>query len=520
MESISNIMILNREIKSLGRERRDLADALFGEITPPRLAKELQTVRRCSTVGGSFAARWRTDEKEGMADQRVQFSSISEQMPEVSVHKSMEWRKIKPAPRFNSNCDKEELVNCFDFILHEVDELAYRMQSVACILKNIQVPISGKINNLVDMTSRLMLISRYIESHYKEDYNHMKSAVTESAESAKEEMDAGEALFADHRDGWESTWGEEPILFGGFQDITTLSSMHFTHCTPGRNLYPSVTASTLQIYCIEIKIDLTKDKLKWPLYVYGVVAARDTVDRNRNLLFCRSRVNCQKLTSDDPFLCLTGPSRAIVAIDSVDFEAELKIKDIAESQDRALISAGHHYAISRNGCLYTASFSNDCCEADLRLERLANTVQATILGVRVVDGTWPLQYAGRVVCSTRSAEVMIPDDHGICRICVPREKQVVLLDSHGEEMPVGSDGYLHLSRHVLSVELEGSLKVVVQACKPSGQIVAQGHDYITAKQCNISKGICDLGDSKVEIVVAWSRLVCDKTDLFTEGYVY
>jgi hypothetical protein len=207
-------------------------------------------------------------------------------------------------------------------------------------------------------------------------------------------------------------------------------------------------------------------------------------------------------------------------MDSVDFEVELKIKDRTESQDRTFISASHHYAISRNGCLYTASFSNDCCEAELSLDRLANTVQATILGVRVVDGTWPLQWAGRVVCSNLSAKAMILDDQGISGISAPPEKQIVLLDSHGEEMPVGSDGYLHLTRKVLSVELEGSLEVVVQACKPSGQIVAQGHVNITAKQRNISKGICHLGDYKVEIVVAWSRLVRNKTELFIEEYVY
>jgi hypothetical protein len=83
----------------------------------------------------------------------------------------------------------------------------------------------------------------------------------------------------------------------------TLSPMHFTHCTPGHDLCASFTGSTLQIYCIKIKIDVTKDKLNWPLYVYGVVAARDRVDHNRNLLFCQSRANCQKLTPD---VCMYG----------------------------------------------------------------------------------------------------------------------------------------------------------------------------------------------------------------------
>ncbi|GJN10982.1 hypothetical protein PR202_ga29136 [Eleusine coracana subsp. coracana] len=35
--------------------------------------------------------------------------------------------------------------------------------------------------------------------------------------------------------------------------------------------------------------------LRWPLHVFGMVAVRDYVDRNRNLLFCRIRDNCQTL---------------------------------------------------------------------------------------------------------------------------------------------------------------------------------------------------------------------------------
>jgi hypothetical protein len=72
--------------------------------------------------------------------------------------------------------------------------------------------------------------------------------------------------------------------------------MHFTPCPPGIFPYGSAAGTALQIYSFKI-VDLKGD-LNWPLYVYGVVAARDTVDRNRNLLFCRSRANCQELNQD------------------------------------------------------------------------------------------------------------------------------------------------------------------------------------------------------------------------------
>lgn len=68
--------------------------------------------------------------------------------------------------------------------------------------------------------------------------------------------------------------------------------MYFTHCAPG--IIASYRTDALQIYSFKI-FDLN-DNLKWPLYVYGVVADRDAVDCNRNLLFSRSRANCQVVT--------------------------------------------------------------------------------------------------------------------------------------------------------------------------------------------------------------------------------
>jgi hypothetical protein len=75
--------------------------------------------------------------------------------------------------------------------------------------------------------------------------------------------------------------------------------MYYTHWTPERIPFMigiATTGSSLQIY--SFKIQMKGENLNWPLYVYGVVAARDKVDRNRNLLFYRPRHDCQILTED------------------------------------------------------------------------------------------------------------------------------------------------------------------------------------------------------------------------------
>jgi hypothetical protein len=48
--------------------------------------------------------------------------------------------------------------------------------------------------------------------------------------------------------------------------------------------------------------------LQWPLDVFGIIAARDTVDFNRNIIFSGTRDNCQTLAKEVhsvPFACRT-----------------------------------------------------------------------------------------------------------------------------------------------------------------------------------------------------------------------
>ncbi|XBI90352.1 hypothetical protein VPH35_027999 [Triticum aestivum] len=330
----------------------------------------------------------------------------------------------------------------------------------------------------------LEMEANFLKVHEQDDKD-TPNWISVSHQDEAEEMEMEDRLFARRRKGWESAWGDR----NDFEDMTLLSPMHFTHCTLGLIHYTASTVSALQIY--SVKIVGTKGKLKWPLYVYGVVAARDAVDHNRNILFSRQREDCKELTLEDPFLHLTGPSRAIVAVDNVDFEIQLKVKGTPWSGDKALISHFQTYPAGYREGLDTSLFSNSFCTVELSFERLTETVQATILSVCVVEG-WqsPFEYGGRIM-------------------------HVVLVDSHDfdGEMPMGSAGYVDLSRHVVSIELGHNLQFVIQAYSQSGAIARQSRLTFRTKYCNISQGICEIGDSKVEITVAWSQLIKNKMEI-------
>lgn len=320
-------------------------------------------------------------------------------------------------------------------------------------------------------------------------------------EQLKEWMDDELEFFAGHRSTWERSSGSKAGRSGGFESRTTLSPLQFTHCTPGILLpRAAVTERTLQIYSFKL-VGLT-EQLKWPLRVYGVVAARDTVDRNRNLLFSRSRIKGQLLSGHDSYLRLTGPSRAILVGDYVDFEVELKVRDgDDERNDTQLMCVSKRYEEADGDGEQPLLFDSPFCSAELRFESVPTTVQATILSVRVVGGEFPFSSGGQVACIVAARERVVLFDS---TEKITREAEVVL------------DGYLPLSRNAISVEFEKGVTVEVTAYVDSGSISDRVH--FRSKWCNISQDRCFICGSEVEITVAWSRVVRDKMEMLLEGY--
>lgn len=52
--------------------------------------------------------------------------------------------------------------------------------------------------------------------------------------------------------------------------------------------------TTLQIF--SFKVAAIAEELQWPLDVYGLIAIRDHLDRNRNIIFARARDKCQTIS--------------------------------------------------------------------------------------------------------------------------------------------------------------------------------------------------------------------------------
>lgn len=70
------------------------------------------------------------------------------------------------------------------------------------------------------------------------------------------------------------------------------------------NPMPDDTKHRLTAQIFTVKVAGLDGDLQWPLDVFGMVAVRDKLDYSRNVIFNRTRDNCQTLTEQ---VLLFGP---------------------------------------------------------------------------------------------------------------------------------------------------------------------------------------------------------------------
>ncbi|WVZ55860.1 hypothetical protein U9M48_006466 [Paspalum notatum var. saurae] len=307
------------------------------------------------------------------------------------------------------------------------------------------------------------------------------------------------------RRDWNALWSR---YYGSFEDTTTIPPMSFTYKPPqtDRIVYH---VQTLQVF--SAKVTETSGGLQWPLCVFGFIAIRDCIDHNRNIIFNRTRDNCQTLTQEDHNLVLVGPTRAVVCgnMGPVTIEVDLKVKGTTESEDKSLnfLAAqdlfGSSYISRLIKCAYTSKLSLSTIEFTLGC--IVRSVEATIF-MRVTRGSWPDDF-----CSEFAA--LTTDARGENTVCADNadsidHEKIILLDSRGGMLPAVCDGNVNLSRRVVSVGIMGELKICVKAWK-ADSIVMVKEEVFPPLKAGLSHGELDIGFCVVEVCVAWSLILDD-----------
>ncbi|XBI95522.1 hypothetical protein VPH35_031969 [Triticum aestivum] len=458
-----------------------------GEFKSAAIGNEDRTVQTQRKIGDCG----KSDSKQFNEQEQFKELPVSNSIPmAVSVRNKIEeeaeaetvMAEVAPRVSFKSALLSQQ----FDELWDNMSQLVSTEPKFLAICMLIQEPVERYCSTLKFISAVFDRLGQWVPDFrekmelIKEDKDRDKDVEAEDAYEATKM--AEEYYFNAYRRDWECRRGN----FGSFEDPTLLSPMYFIDSIPGHTQVGAKVGRTMQVYSIKVA-EREGFTLEWPLKVYGVVAARDSADYCCNLLFFRTRDDYQILTKQDPFLHLTGPSRAIMSRGimepTVTIEVHLKLKGTVESKDRTLINKAFFYDEKYLD-------SGDM----ISTRQLEHSHQANILGVRVVRGS-------------------LPCGNGINRGGKHPSGCILLLDSQARDMPVGEEGYLDLSRQVVSVKSRGRLEILVQAREISGSVV------FPIKFNNIREESCELGDCKVEITVAWSLLVENQYDISVMGAI-
>ncbi|CAO2165318.1 unnamed protein product [Urochloa humidicola] len=290
---------------------------------------------------------------------------------------------------------------------------------------------------------------------------------------------------------YRKNWMEMNSEFFGPFEATTGPEVGPKHYTESGPPYGGMHYDALEIF--SLKLTEIKVGLEWPLRVFGLVAVRDSMDYRRNILFQRSKENCQILTAEDPHLVLTGPSRAIALIDPPEFEVDLRVIGSSPSEEKILCAAvftynNNSYAESLAGLVRTRIRPTKRSTIELKYSHLKLPLEATI-EIHHSDGS--------------------RDFHGLffARAEYMGEEKIVLLNSCDCSVTVESDGNIPLSRCVVLVEDNTKLMLGVKAWQgENGQDAVVQHADCPAKFHGKSDGEFDVGFCKMTVSVYWSVL--------------
>ncbi|XP_044955871.1 uncharacterized protein LOC123406918 [Hordeum vulgare subsp. vulgare] len=305
----------------------------------------------------------------------------------------------------------------------------------------------------------------------------------QAAEAAKETewAQCEEELLASR---FRARWNEQYARHGAtFQETTSIPPMRYTYPTPEEQCYIE-TAETLQI--VSLKIVSINDTLHWPLEVFGMVAVRDILDHKRNIIFQRQRNNCQIINANDPYLALTGPSRAVaVSMEPSHIEISLKVKGATKSDDKDLSELVLNF---RSGCVLGGIYPSRLSTLEFKYDHIPCAVEATI-SIKVTGGSWPDGFRGVfTACDT------VDDD-----------LKVKLLGFEDGGLPVGADGMIKLSRSVVSAGFDEMLKVSAMVYPINGDKVADSSEVaLKPEMAGISPRVLKVGSCSMEVSVGWS----------------
>ncbi|KAL6613743.1 hypothetical protein ACP70R_036013 [Stipagrostis hirtigluma subsp. patula] len=262
-----------------------------------------------------------------------------------------------------------------------------------------------------------------------------------------------------------------------------------------------------------ISVKVVESAVGYPLDVYGAIFVRDELDCKRIYVFRRDPDNCQRISSKDEHLFLTGPSRGLLAFKNLYFEIHLKCKKREATDELELgkwLIKDSAFASTSN--VVRNRFVGKLCAVDLTYAPVHRAVEVTvefkILKILRIKKK-PNGLTGEQWLPFNEKMKEYLEFHGTITACIDGiPEDVALYDSKapGCAIRVGDGGVLQLSRRVLAVPIDK--KVSFKIASHDGVSVIS--DYPSIRGCSCLERI--FGSYHVGYKLAWSALYSPKVD--------
>jgi hypothetical protein len=190
-----------------------------------------------------------------------------------------------------------------------------------------------------------------------------------------------------------------------------------------------------------------------------------------------------------PYLELTGPTRAVVLLDPVCFEVDLKVKGTRQSdEDQDLIFLSTSFRNPPR--LLEVSYTGKNCTLEWTMGHIFSSIEATV-SMKVIHGSWPDGFRGFFAAKTASIDGM----------------EFALLLTGDDNLPVAEDGMIRLQRQVVCAEIDKE-EEHLEVCVEANNGVAGGrYDdalLFTPQRYGRLSGVLSVGSCEIEVTVAWS----------------
>ncbi|KAM3258239.1 hypothetical protein ACQJBY_050159 [Aegilops geniculata] len=237
-----------------------------------------------------------------------------------------------------------------------------------------------------------------------------------------------------------------------------------------------------------ISVKVIESDRGYPISVYGTVLARDRIDYRCIYLFRRGREDPQMISSKDDMLTLTGPRRALVPLDNIYFEFNLRVKGDAGDEDfsKGVIQL---HVVPFDPEPITRVLSSWLSRVELVLVPVDGPVAAS-LEVKILKGAPPL--IGKICAGTSENP----------------ETQMIVYDSR--DMKGGSS--VVLSRNLVAVpdpdDEEDEIVVHVRFLDDGDDVDDEDAGTVVSIAYPAEEQVCSHGAWELQVNVAWTAILC------------